>query len=53
MSQIDTVTDLTLHLLDSAFINVDASANINAQVNDLTLQFRDLHTVGSMATLTP
>ncbi|MEH0092357.1 InlB B-repeat-containing protein [Vibrio metschnikovii] len=45
--QIDTVTDLTLHLLDSAFINVDASANINAQVNDLTLQFRDLHTVGS------
>ncbi|PXA72484.1 InlB B-repeat-containing protein [Vibrio sp. 11986-1-5] len=45
--QMDTVTDLTLQLLDSAFINGDADANINAQVNDLTLQFRDLHTVGS------
>ncbi|MDP4529303.1 InlB B-repeat-containing protein [Alkalimonas delamerensis] len=46
-SQADTVTDLTLQLLDAAFISGDASANINAEVADLTLQFRDLHTVGS------
>ena len=45
--QIDTVTDLNLQLLDAAFISGDADANINAQVNDLTLQFRDLHTVGN------
>ena len=46
-SQADNVSNLTLQFSNSAFLSGDASANTNAEIADLRLQFRDLHRVGT------
>lgn len=46
-SQANNSSNISLQFFNEAFLNNDATVNINAEVADISLQFRDVLTVGT------